>query len=326
MGFLYCYYWPRHQRLYALALCRGDSSSETVSAVSIQTHDLITKCPNQKKPFMGSSSISVSSTITQNSPPQITNTPPNKGGIAVAVGIIIVSIIIIHHSSCLTYVFLKRRRKGKGRDKKKARTKRCGDEIETVESLQFDFSTIKVATDNFSIWNKLGKGGFGSVYSIISGKTSDGQDIAVKRLSRDTGQGDLDFKMRFWMAKLLKWIKLEAIQVELWNLKLTNLTYDPFQWIYVPEYVKYGHFSVKSDVLALAWRNGKKGALNMIDHTLRGHSSSEIRDVFMLCRQNLHSLCTALWDRTSNLLCGSIKKQCCPIFSEEASITELDPR
>jgi hypothetical protein len=41
------------------------------------------------------------------------------------------------------------------------------DEIRSVESLQFDFNTIRVATDNFSEANKLGQGGFGDVYKVI---------------------------------------------------------------------------------------------------------------------------------------------------------------
>jgi hypothetical protein len=40
------------------------------------------------------------------------------------------------------------------------------DEISSVESLQFDFGTIKVATKNFSNANKLGQGGFGAVYKV----------------------------------------------------------------------------------------------------------------------------------------------------------------
>jgi hypothetical protein len=40
-------------------------------------------------------------------------------------------------------------------------------EISSVESLQFDFGTIRVATDNFSEENKLGQGGFGAVYKVI---------------------------------------------------------------------------------------------------------------------------------------------------------------
>jgi hypothetical protein len=40
------------------------------------------------------------------------------------------------------------------------------DEISSAESLQFDFGTIKVATENFSNANKLGQGGFGVVYKV----------------------------------------------------------------------------------------------------------------------------------------------------------------
>ena len=41
------------------------------------------------------------------------------------------------------------------------------DEISSVDSLQFDIGTIKVATDNFSAANELGKGGFGIVYKVM---------------------------------------------------------------------------------------------------------------------------------------------------------------
>lgn len=41
------------------------------------------------------------------------------------------------------------------------------DEIRTAESLQYDFNTIKVATNDFSEANKLGRGGFGAVYKVI---------------------------------------------------------------------------------------------------------------------------------------------------------------
>ncbi|XP_030515454.2 LOW QUALITY PROTEIN: cysteine-rich receptor-like protein kinase 44 [Rhodamnia argentea] len=65
------------------------------------------------------------------------------------------------------------------------------DEISTVESLQFDFGTIRAATDDFSNTKKLGQGGFGAVYR---GRLSNGQEIAVKRLSQNSGQGETEFK------------------------------------------------------------------------------------------------------------------------------------
>ncbi|XP_043687785.1 putative receptor-like protein kinase At4g00960 [Telopea speciosissima] len=65
------------------------------------------------------------------------------------------------------------------------------DDIITKKSLQFDFDEIRAATNNFSNENKLGKGGFGAVYK---GELSNGQVVAVKRLSRNSGQGDTEFK------------------------------------------------------------------------------------------------------------------------------------
>ncbi|XVF77731.1 hypothetical protein PTKIN_Ptkin14bG0070400 [Pterospermum kingtungense] len=55
----------------------------------------------------------------------------------------------------------------------------------------YDFNTIVKATDNFSDSNKLGQGGFGPVYK---GTLPDRQEIAVKRLSKSSGQGSVEFK------------------------------------------------------------------------------------------------------------------------------------
>ncbi|CAG7889236.1 unnamed protein product [Brassica rapa] len=54
----------------------------------------------------------------------------------------------------------------------------------------FEMNTIQTATNNFSLSNKLGQGGFGSVYK---GKLQDGKEIAVKRLSSSSGQGKEEF-------------------------------------------------------------------------------------------------------------------------------------
>uniref|UniRef100_A0A6N2L1J7 non-specific serine/threonine protein kinase n=1 Tax=Salix viminalis TaxID=40686 RepID=A0A6N2L1J7_SALVM len=56
---------------------------------------------------------------------------------------------------------------------------------------QKKLSTITAATNNFSPANKLGQGGFGSVYK---GLLANGQEVAVKRLSRSSGQGTEEFK------------------------------------------------------------------------------------------------------------------------------------
>ncbi|XP_048438364.1 cysteine-rich receptor-like protein kinase 44 isoform X2 [Pyrus x bretschneideri] len=64
------------------------------------------------------------------------------------------------------------------------------DEISLVESLKYDFDTIRSATDDFSDANMLGRGGFGAVYK---GSLLNGQLIAVKRLAKNSEQGDREF-------------------------------------------------------------------------------------------------------------------------------------
>ncbi|KAL2931594.1 Cysteine-rich receptor-like protein kinase 10 [Bienertia sinuspersici] len=66
-----------------------------------------------------------------------------------------------------------------------------GEDLTRVESLQYDLATLEVATNKFSDENKLGEGGFGGVYK---GVLSNGQEIAVKRLSKSSSQGVQEFK------------------------------------------------------------------------------------------------------------------------------------
>ncbi|XP_010267806.1 PREDICTED: putative receptor-like protein kinase At4g00960 isoform X2 [Nelumbo nucifera] len=75
--------------------------------------------------------------------------------------------------------------------RRKRKRAKAEDEVQMVDSLQMDFDTIKASTNNFADVNKLGEGGFGVVYK---GRLLDGQEIAVKRLSRNSGQGEMQFK------------------------------------------------------------------------------------------------------------------------------------
>nr|GEX46577.1 probable LRR receptor-like serine/threonine-protein kinase At1g07650 isoform X1 [Tanacetum cinerariifolium] len=73
-----------------------------------------------------------------------------------------------------------------------------GDRISREEELRgldlqtgvFTYRQLKAATDNFSVSNKLGEGGFGSVYK---GALLDGTLIAVKQLSSKSKQGNREF-------------------------------------------------------------------------------------------------------------------------------------
>ncbi|KAJ0983560.1 hypothetical protein J5N97_011815 [Dioscorea zingiberensis] len=60
-----------------------------------------------------------------------------------------------------------------------------------LELPQLQWNTVMAATENFAINNILGEGGFGPVYK---GKLTEGQEIAVKRLSRNSAQGVDEFK------------------------------------------------------------------------------------------------------------------------------------
>uniref|UniRef100_A0A7N0TP78 Uncharacterized protein n=1 Tax=Kalanchoe fedtschenkoi TaxID=63787 RepID=A0A7N0TP78_KALFE len=117
-------------------------------------------------------------------PPTPIIVPPAGGGSNKVPNIIIgvVSTICVVILIICIFIFLKLR-------KRKAKLESV-DEI-GADSLNLDFGAVKAATNNFSDDNKLGQGGFGSVYK---GKLRDGQEIAVKRLATGSGQGDFEFK------------------------------------------------------------------------------------------------------------------------------------
>ncbi|KAK8310142.1 hypothetical protein V6Z12_D02G167500 [Gossypium hirsutum] len=105
------------------------------------------------------------------------------------------------------------------------------------EALQFDFNAVRVATDNFSDANLLGRGGFGSVYK---GQLEDGRKVAVKRLSESSGQGEQEFKNEVMLLaklqhrNLVRLLGLSFEQKEriliyefLPNSSLDNFIFDP---------------------------------------------------------------------------------------------------
>ncbi|KAL5999604.1 hypothetical protein ACLOJK_037889 [Asimina triloba] len=88
------------------------------------------------------------------------------------------------------------------------------DENNSLDIPLVDFERIAQATENFSDSNKLGRGGFGPVYK---GKFPGGLEIAVKRLSKNSGQGLEEFKNEVLLiAKLQHWnlVRMLAFCVE----------------------------------------------------------------------------------------------------------------
>ncbi|GLT43898.1 hypothetical protein SLA2020_178240 [Shorea laevis] len=101
----------------------------------------------------------------------------------------------------------------------------------------FDFDSMVVATNNFSMANKLGQGGYGPVYK---GKLHDGTNVAVKRLSSSSGQGLEEFKNEVRLISKLQHrnlVRLIGCCVEreerilvyefLANKSLDNFLFDP---------------------------------------------------------------------------------------------------
>ncbi|KAL3740625.1 hypothetical protein ACJRO7_021833 [Eucalyptus globulus] len=74
-------------------------------------------------------------------------------------------------------------------------------EDDTSKLVFYDFDSIRLATDNFNVKNKLGQGGFGPVYK---GKLNDGKEIAAKRLSSSSGQGIAEFKNEILLISKLQ--------------------------------------------------------------------------------------------------------------------------
>uniref|UniRef100_A0A0R0JLM5 non-specific serine/threonine protein kinase n=1 Tax=Glycine max TaxID=3847 RepID=A0A0R0JLM5_SOYBN len=103
----------------------------------------------------------------------------NKKIVAIAVGVTIFGLII----TCVCILVIKN--PGSLRKFYNKRYKNIPRK-EDIDLPTFSFSVLANATENFSTKNKLGEGGYGPVYK---GKLLDGKELAVKRLSKKSGQG-----------------------------------------------------------------------------------------------------------------------------------------
>ncbi|KAF7061443.1 hypothetical protein CFC21_068139 [Triticum aestivum] len=75
------------------------------------------------------------------------------------------------------------------------------DDIQSIDSLLLDLSTLRVATNDFGKGNMLGAGGFGMVHK---GVLPDGKQIAVKRLCQSSKQGIGEWKSELVLVAKLR--------------------------------------------------------------------------------------------------------------------------
>ncbi|XP_062018403.1 G-type lectin S-receptor-like serine/threonine-protein kinase At4g27290 [Rosa rugosa] len=84
---------------------------------------------------------------------------------------------------------------------KRAKRKGSRSSKEDIQLPLFDFHTIEIGTNYFSWQNKLGEGGFGPVYKA---NLRQEELVAVKRLSRGSGQGLEEFRNEVTMIANLQ--------------------------------------------------------------------------------------------------------------------------
>ncbi|KAF8047287.1 hypothetical protein N665_3116s0006 [Sinapis alba] len=125
-------------------------------------------------------------------PPPPISVPPRQPGKGRNSSVIIIAVVVPITAILLLFVavFTVRAKKKRTFYETEPLTEDKGD-ITTAGSLQFDFKAIEAATDKFSLSNKLGQGGFGEVYK---GTFPSGVQVAVKRLSKASGQGEREFE------------------------------------------------------------------------------------------------------------------------------------
>ncbi|KEH40073.1 cysteine-rich receptor-kinase-like protein [Medicago truncatula] len=207
-----------NQTIYALVQCTPDLSKSLCDDCLVKSIKAIPRCCNNR---LGARIVRPSCYLRYETdslfyqqtpdPPSSLQVPPfstppfaqntsspgksNKSTtIGIAVGVPIALVLMVFIFICI-YIRVREP------DKRFEEVQEEEDKINiTTEQLQFDFNTMRIATNDFSDSNKLGKGGFGFVYK---GRFSNGQEVAVKRLSMNSGQGDLEFKNEvFLVAKL----------------------------------------------------------------------------------------------------------------------------
>ncbi|XP_068667851.1 cysteine-rich receptor-like protein kinase 10 [Aristolochia californica] len=190
-------FFNQTSKLYGLVQCTRDLSPDNCyTCLNGTISDLVNCCfGKQGGRVLGSSCnlrFELYRFFGQPSPPS----PPTEGGKSnkarTTLIIVFPTLVVILLISALSAYLIKKKERRILFEWQESRFDGVADPFGGDEDLlQFDFGRIKAATNNFSQANKLGEGGFGPVHK---GTLSNGREIAVKRLSVNSGQGVQEFK------------------------------------------------------------------------------------------------------------------------------------
>ncbi|KAK9936658.1 hypothetical protein M0R45_013487 [Rubus argutus] len=136
----------------------------------------------------------------------------------------------------------------------------------------FTFNQIRAATNNFDPTNKIGEGGFGSVYKGI---LLDGTIIAVKQLSSKSKQGNREFLNEIGMISCLQHPNL---------VRLYGCCIEANQLLLVYEYMEnnslaHALFGPEDGPLKLDWRTRQKICLGIAKGLAYLHEESVVKVV-----------------------------------------------
>ncbi|XP_060189355.1 G-type lectin S-receptor-like serine/threonine-protein kinase At4g27290 isoform X2 [Lycium barbarum] len=151
------------------------------------------------------------------------------------------------------------------------RKRRTDSEVgnEDIELPLFDLVSVASATDNFSSANVIGEGGFGPVYK---GVLPNGQEIAVKRLSKYSGQGIQELKNEIVLISKLQHRNL---------VKLLGCCLEGEERMLIYEFMPNASLDYfifdPSRKTSLAWKNRFEIAMGISRGLLYLHQDSRLR-------------------------------------------------
>ncbi|CAA7060173.1 unnamed protein product [Microthlaspi erraticum] len=197
--------WTALQTLYGLVQCSPDIRKQECLSCLHQSIDAMPlyrlggriiwpSCNSRYElyPFYNETAVLTPPpppTTNASTSPVASSAPSEKGGKSYMLALVIlVAVMVAVLFLIAAYCFLSKRKKKKTSDTAPTFE---GDDITTVESLQLEYKTVQAATNDFAESNKIGRGGFGEVYK---GTFTDGTEVAVKKLSKSSGQGEAEFK------------------------------------------------------------------------------------------------------------------------------------